>query len=225
MYQFYMDDEMLPIAPGKLKIEINGQNKTLNLINGEEVNVLHPAGLTDISFNAVFPWTRYPFAQYGQRFREPEYYLDLLEGLKTSKRPFRFIVTRESPSGGSFFDTNMSVSLEDYSINEDAKEGMDVPVSISLKQYLHFGTKRITIREPEEAAPADVSEVMVETDRDASSAPQTSAYTVQPDDSLWNIAKRLLGDGSRYTEIHALNQDKISNPNKITAGTVLTMPS
>lgn len=224
MYQFYMDDELLPITPGKLKIKVNGQNKTINLINGEEVNVLNPPGLTDISFDAVFPWTRYPFAQYGRRFRDPEYYLNLLEELKTSKHPFRFIVIRESPSGGSFFDTNMSVSLEDYSINEDAKEGMDVPVTINLKQYLHYGTQRVTIKEPVSAASSDTAEVTMETERDASSAPKVNTYTVQSGDSLCNIAKRFLGDGSRYTEIYNLNRDKISNPNRISAGQVLTMP-
>lgn len=224
MYQFYMDDELLPITPGKLKTKINGQNKTVNLINGEEINVLNPAGLTDISFDAVFPWTRYPFAQYAQRFHEPEYYLNLLEELKTSKHPFRFIVIRESPSGGSFFDTNMAVSLEDYSINEDAKEGMDVPVSINLKQYLHYGTQKVTIKEPAGTASTDAAEVTVETERDTSSAPQTGTYEVRSGDCLWNIAKKLLGDGSRYTEIYNLNRDKISSPNRISVGQVLAMP-
>ena len=43
-------------------------------------------------------------------------------------------------------------------------------------------------------------------------------------DCLWNIAKLLLGDGSRYTEIYALNRDKITNPNLIYPGQVLTIP-
>lgn len=224
MYQFYMDDELLPITPGKLKMKVNGQNKTINLINGEEVNILNPPGLTDISFDAVFPWTRYPFAQYRRRFRDPEYYLNLLEELKMQTHPFRFIVIRESPSGGSFFDTNMPVSLEDYSINEDAKEGMDVPVTINLKQYLHYGTQRVTIKEAVSAASSDVAEVTMERERDASSAPQVSTYTVQPGESLCNIAKRFLGDGSRYMEIYNLNRDKISNPNRISIGLMLAMP-
>lgn len=224
MYQFYMGDELLPITPGKLKMKINGQNKTINLINGEEVNILNPAGLTDISFEAVFPWVSYPFAQYERRFRAPDHYLGLLEKLKTSKRPFRFIVIRESPAGDSLFDTNIAVSLEDYTVNEDVNEGMDISVSISLKQYLHYGTQRITIKEPETTA-SEVAEVTVETDRDASSAPQVNTYTVRSGDCLWNIAKKYLGNGSRYTEIYNLNRDKISNPNKISIGQVLTMPA
>ncbi|MFQ9148240.1 MAG: LysM peptidoglycan-binding domain-containing protein [Eubacteriales bacterium] len=34
-------------------------------------------------------------------------------------------------------------------------------------------------------------------------------------DCLWNIAKKYLGDGSRYTEIAELNKDKIKTPNLI----------
>ena len=56
------------------------------------------------------------------------------------------------------------------------------------------------------------------------SSPSGKTYTVKKGDCLWNIAKLLLGDGSRYTEIYALNRDKITNPNLIYPGQVLTIP-
>lgn len=34
---------------------------------------------------------------------------------------------------------------------------------------------------------------------------ESNVYTVQPGDSLWGIAQKLLGDGSRYTEIMSAN--------------------
>ena len=61
-------------------------------------------------------------------------------------------------------------------------------------------------------------------DRETSGAPSGKTYTVKKGDCLWNIAKLLLGDGSRYTEIYALNRDKITNPNLIYPGQVLTIP-
>lgn len=33
MYDFYLGDMHLPVAPGKMDIKIKNQNKTLNLIN------------------------------------------------------------------------------------------------------------------------------------------------------------------------------------------------
>ena len=43
-------------------------------------------------------------------------------------------------------------------------------------------------------------------------------------DCLWNIAKQLYGKGSDYTKIYNANTDKISNPNLIYPGQVLTLP-
>lgn len=48
-----------------------------------------------------------------------------------------------------------------------------------------------------------------------------TTYTVGRGDCLWNIAKKLLGSGSRYTEIKALNGMK---NNTIYAGQVLKIP-
>ena len=52
----------------------------------------------------------------------------------------------------------------------------------------------------------------------------SSTYRVQKDDSLWKIAERTLGDGSRYREILALNKDKISDADDIAAGMELKIP-
>ena len=56
-------------------------------------------------------------------------------------------------------------------------------------------------------------------------APEVTSYTVKAGDCLWNIAKKYLGKGSRYTEIAELNKDKIKTPNLIFPGQVLTLPA
>ena len=40
MYEFYMDGVRLPVTPSALIIKISNQNKTINLINEGQVNVL-----------------------------------------------------------------------------------------------------------------------------------------------------------------------------------------
>ena len=52
----------------------------------------------------------------------------------------------------------------------------------------------------------------------------TWTYHVKKRDTLWDIAKRELGDPFRWPEIYALNRSKVKNPNLIYPGTVLTMP-
>ena len=55
MYEFYMDGVRLPVTPSALTIKISNQNKTINLINEGQVNVLKTPGLSKISFSALLP--------------------------------------------------------------------------------------------------------------------------------------------------------------------------
>ncbi|HEY9899927.1 MAG TPA: N-acetylmuramoyl-L-alanine amidase [Pantanalinema sp.] len=48
-------------------------------------------------------------------------------------------------------------------------------------------------------------------------------YTVKDGDTLYGIAKRLLGDGTRWPELYELNKDKIKDPNVIYPGMVLRL--
>lgn len=144
-YEFFIDKMLCPVAPSKLEIKVNGNNKKMTLINEGEINILKTAGLTDVSFDLLLPNVKYPFATYKAGFQPARFFLDKLESLKTSKKPFQFIVTRTFPNGKMLFDTNMKVSLEDYTIKEDSKEGFDVVVSVKLKQYKDFGTKTCNV--------------------------------------------------------------------------------
>lgn len=40
MYIFYLGEIQLPIAPSKMEMKIKNQNKTVNLINDGEINLL-----------------------------------------------------------------------------------------------------------------------------------------------------------------------------------------
>lgn len=219
MYDFYLGALLLPISPPSLKLKITNQNKTIQLINQGEVNVLKKAGLTDIEFTLLLPSQDYPFARFHDGFHLPEYYLNALEDLKTSQAPFQFIVTRQV-NERTFHSTNIQVSLEDYEIQESADLGFDVEVKISLKQYRPYGTKSCEITIEEEV------EITTTQDRETENSPQpeeNQSYTVVKGDCLWNIAKYFYGNGSLYTKIATANP-QISNPNLIYVGQVLTIP-
>ena len=55
-------------------------------------------------------------------------------------------------------------------------------------------------------------------------APETVTYTVQSGDTLSKIAKAHLGDANAYMKIFDANKDKLSDPDKIQVGQVLTIP-
>ncbi len=66
-YDFYLGKMLLPVPPEKLEIKINSNNKTYQMMNEGEINVLKSPGLTDIEFEVLLPNVKYPFAVY----REP----------------------------------------------------------------------------------------------------------------------------------------------------------
>ena len=221
-YKMYLDGVLMPITPSKVKVKINNQNKTLTLINGEEINILKEAALTDVSFDLILPQSPYPFSNGGAQSAQT--YLNLFERLKKSKAPFQWILNRRRPSGAALFYSNLTVGMEDYQITDDVKEGMDIGVSIKLRQYRAFGTKTVKLSPP--PAPFQPATATVEPPkRETSNAPKNASYTVKSGDCLWNIAKKQLGDGSRWKEIYELNKDKIKNPNLIYPDQSLTLPS
>lgn len=145
-YDFYLDKCLLPVAPQKLNIKVNNANKTLTLINDGEINILKTAKLTDVDFEVMIPQVKHPFATYSDGFKGASYFLNYFEQLKTQKRPFQFIVSRTLPNGKVLFSTNIKVSLEDYKITEQVKQGFDLMVKIKLKQYREFSTKTVDIK-------------------------------------------------------------------------------
>lgn len=216
-YEIYLDDMLLPIPPQKIPIKYSGQNKTVNLIDGEEINLIRPRGLAEITLDFVLPQMRYPCAIWGGRVDRAEDFLERLTELQEDGESFEFIVIRDAPEGS--FDTNMDVTIEDMKVSDDVKEGFDLTVSLTLKEYRSYGTCRMNF------TLTDNTPEVSETPADRSGEPETpKTYTVVKGDCLWKIAKKFLGDGSRWPEIYELNKDKISNPNLIYPGQVLTLP-
>ncbi|MGP1411894.1 MAG: LysM peptidoglycan-binding domain-containing protein [Peptoanaerobacter stomatis] len=214
MYDFYIDSLMLPYAPEKLAVSIDGANKTVDLINIGQVNILKNPKLTDIEFEFTIPDTKYP---YVKEFKEQNVYLSKLEELITSKKPFRFIVSRAKSQGSFLDDTNMLVSLENYKIIEDAKAGFDIVISVKLKQYKEYGTKKVTITQDKKKT--DNKKISVKSKNIRTAKVPIKTYTVKQGDTLWAICKKQLGDGEKYKEVAKKNN--ISNPNIIRAGQII----
>ena len=228
MYNFFVDGVQFPVAPAELRTKINGRNETIVLMNDGEVNVIKKTGLTDIEFEVLLPNVKYPFAVYTAGFQPATHYLEKLEKLKTSDEPFQFIVNRMMPNGNLLFDTNMTVSIEDYEINESAENGFDVMVNIQLKQYKAYGNKRLVTKPatassnvPSASNTPTTQKAVVEQKRPSTGKETPKTHTVVAGDTLWAICKKYLGDGSKYPEIAKLNN--ISNPSLIKDGQVIKL--
>ncbi|MFL8437557.1 LysM peptidoglycan-binding domain-containing protein [Clostridioides difficile] len=211
-YDFYLDGVQLPIAPAKLEIKITNKNKTVDLINTGEVNILKKEGLSEISFEAEFTHNKLPFCR-GQ-FRDVQFFLSKLELLKTDCKPFQFIVSREL-GNKVLFNTNMKVSLEEYNIVEDAENGSDTKVAIKLKQYRDYSTKKLVLAPPKnETGRPSVKIEPKRVDSVNATNTKTKTYTVKAGDSLWSICQKQLGNGSLYKKVNELNKSMMDKANK-----------
>ena len=231
-YLFYLGETQLPVTPGKLQLKISGNNKTVTLINEGEINILKETGLTEINFEALIPQSRYPFAVTPDGYKTASNYLAVFEQLKASKIPFQFVVSRTKPTGDYLFDTNIKVSLEEYTIIEDAAgNGMDLNVSIRLKQYKEYSTKTLDIKKISSSTSAtststsnnksqSTNKAVASVNKARASGKVTAtSHKVKSGETLWGICKKEFNDGSKYLEI--AKQNGISDPNKIKPGMVI----
>jgi nucleoid-associated protein YgaU len=222
-YDFYLKKCLLPVPPEKMQVKINSANKTLTLINEGQVNILKTPGLTDIEFECMIPQVEYPFATYKKKFKSADYFLDYFKKLKTDQKPFQFLVSRALPNGTVLVYTNIKVSLEDYTVTENAKDGFDFTVKIKLKQYRKYGTQTVKTTLPS-SGKAKVTKKKTRSTETAPDTSSTQTYTVRDGDCLWGIARKFYGDGSKWKAIYNANKDKIGSSYTIYEGMVLTIP-
>lgn len=224
-YEFYIAGMKLPIAPPSISIEVGSKNETVDLINEGEINILKSPSLVSISFEARFPMREYPYAPNVNDF---DTYYNVLKSLKENKTPFDFIVARATPNGIPTWDTNIKMALESFTIKEDWEEGDDVLIAFELKQYKPYGTKTAKVQ-------LEVIEMPEENSRVEQEVKQQT-YTVKSGDTLYDIAKKMYGDGSKWVAIYEANKETIeaaakahgknssSNGHWIWAGTELVLP-
>lgn len=213
MYKFLFGDIQLPVAPEKISMKVKGKNETIELVNGREKNFLRFPALTEFSFDFLIPAVKYPFAEYPEGFKGPDFYMEMLEYLMKEKTKFRFSILRTFPDGRVLFETNMMVSLESYSTNE---EGFDTVASVELKQYDEGVGKKYVVNGTENG-----KIIVTEEKQRSSDRVPPKEYTVKKGDTLWAICKKELGSGDKWPEIVEINN--IENPNFIYPGQVIKL--
>lgn len=221
-YIFYLDGILVPITPASITTKINNKNKVITLINDGDFNILKEEGLKEFTFDMCLPAYKYPFAR--GVLLPINYYLNMLSFLKNSKKPFRFIVIREGAVGSSGYNTTILVSLENYEIKEDAGNGRDVVVSVTLKEYKNVNStlfKYVNIGAQAIGVALSVATFISTKTRDSSSKKSQRTYKVKEGDTLYIIAKKELGDANKCNFLKELN--KLNSIHDIRVGQVIRL--
>ena len=219
MYRIYLKQgalqALLPVTPAEIRPRTESRNKAVYILNFGEMNLAKKPGLQEISFTVLLPGRVYSFVQTEGIFHEPEFYLNLFREYKAAGKPVQLIVFRRLADGTQIFCGNMEVLLEDYTVTEKGGEQGDFWVELRWKEYR--GAKSIRYDMKTEGGQT----ALIEQGQARESRTPTGTYTVRKGDCLWAIAKRELGDGTRYREIAEKNG--IADPSRIFPGQILKL--
>ncbi|PAK52905.1 LysM peptidoglycan-binding domain-containing protein [Paenibacillus sp. 7541] len=216
-----------PVNPERIEVKEGGNGKGYTIVGLGEINTILYPKLTEISFKSFFPGRMYPFV-HTDELLPPIDYINTIKGWMETRRPVRLVVTGLVPDtaqaaggtqadGTKTFALNMAASIESFDWNTMSGSPEDVEFSITLKRYRFYGAKKVV--PVKNAQPAAAKTNSRPDDRQ-----KPATYTVVKGDTLWSIAQKLLGSGSRHTEIQKLNGIKDHEVRKLAIGRVLRIP-
>ena len=198
-----------PVLPETFEVSFGNTNKTVDISGLGEIVILQDRAAIEVSWDSFFPATKFPGVQVDS-LTPPKTLLKSICEWKSSDKPVHIILTGT--------DVNFFAAIQSIQPSEEGGDPDSIYYKIKLKEYREVKVRQVQVNITTKVA--TVSSQATRTDNRV----QEKTYTVKSGDCLWNIAKSLLGSGSRYTEIYNLNKDKIKNPNLIYPGQVLRIP-
>lgn len=195
MTSIYLGELQFPLPPEALTLEQQAGHRRVTLTELGEVTQLCAPGQVQFSFEGCFPLGNAPSPEEGAAA------LKAMLGKKT----VRFV------AAGISNPVSMQVTVEKLRLWEEAGDCGTVYFALTLREY----------RSPQVKTTVAASGGTVTAVERADTREVPVSCTVVRGDTLWAIARRYLGDGSRYPELAKKNG--IQNPNLIYPGQVITI--
>jgi len=200
-----------PVNPEKATCNTGNRLLTFDVISLGEISLPRGRVPTIFSFEGFFPGEARKNDPNIKNWRLPKELIGILSAWRNEGTKLRLLVTETSINHDVYFDGDGSF--------EHKWRGGYGDCWYSLR-FIEARTLVVKVDEP--AQPVQPAEKEA-TARPAPEPPKT--YTVKKGDTLWAIAKRFLGSGSRWKEIYNANKSVIGkDPNLINPGQVLRIP-
>jgi len=195
----------LPVNPEKITAQTESKMQTFEVICLGDIAL--PRGITParLSWESFFPGEARRDAVFVKSWQDPKTLVGLISLWRRNNTKVRLLVTEtplnldcyiasfEHTWGGGYGDCQYRIELV---------EARELAIYTDAERQRQSAVQKAAAKRP------------------APPAPKT--YTVKSGDSLWAIAKKTLGDGSRWKEIYNKNKSIIGpDPNKIYPGQVL----
>lgn len=215
----------LCMLPESVKFGGAGKFMTYGIIALGDVKVPRGSALDEISWSGTFPGKnrrKSPFVKKDY-WQDPRKYIKLFRQWRDDGTKVNVTISGTGINMDTYvsqFDGKFSGGYGDFEYNVKFVEAQEIVISTvgKNKNNNKSGTQGTDSKKPRKESKKKAAET-------SKPKPTTRTYTVKSGDCLWRIAQQFLGNGARYTEIYNLNRNKISNPNLIYPGQVLTIPA
>lgn len=182
-----------PILPEKITYK-SGDTEfaTYEIMNRGAVAIPTGVGLAKIGWEADFPGEgRQNDPAIRGSWNPPKHYHDTLEDWKSKGTLLTVIVTG--------YPINFDVDISAYEADLSGPYG-DMQYTLNLQEHrdIVIKTEQVSTNSSESTRPTQ----------------QTTSYTIKSGDTLWRIAERFLGSGSKWTIIYEANKDIIEETAK-----------
>ncbi len=215
-----------PVLPESITIKNGSNNTNVSIVGLGEITIKQDRKAFVYSFSSFLPADDFPGIHASKIVTKknkskkknvvedpsPTQIIEKINKWKENKKPVHFMIT------GCLVDCYCTI--ENFNYEEDGGDVGSYQYSLELKEYREVEVRKINKKKKSKKAKKKA------TSKRVNSKAVPSTYTVKKGDSLWNIAKKYYGDGSKYKKIYNANKKVIgSNPNKIKAGQVLKLPN
>jgi LysM repeat protein len=241
----------LPVNPEEIEISSNMAIEKYNVLKLGQIAVPSYMELKEYSFEAEFPSSHNDilstaligvnlatgnktaayktlgiphYTNTQNDFKDASYYIDLFDKWRNKLIPVQFIAARSTMDGLAINTSiNVTVLIEELTITEKAGEEGDKYIRFRLTEYKDYTAKKATklVVNSSKTTAKKVKSAPIE----AVNKKSNGYHIVSQSDSLWNIAKKYYGDGTKTNIIYNSNKDKIKNTGYLKVGWKLKIPS